>query len=134
MELPADWELSNRVIGAAIDVHKQLGPGLLESIYEECLCWKLRSLEICFERQKFVPIIFEEVQFRNRFRIDLVVQRRIIVEVKSVETLVPLHKAQLMTYLRLTGLQSGLLINFNSHPLKTGIKRVEIPKRPPPFL
>ncbi|MBA3657212.1 MAG: GxxExxY protein [Gemmatimonadaceae bacterium] len=128
MDTRIDWDLSNRIIGAAIDIHKALGPGLLEIIYEECLCWKLRTLGVAFDRQKHIPISFEGMTFAGAFRLDLIVEKRIVVEIKSVEQLIPLHKAQLMTYLKMTGLQCGLLINFNSYPLKTGIKRVEIPQ------
>jgi GxxExxY protein len=121
----ADWDLSEKVIGASLDIHRRLGPGLLENVYEECLAWKLRSIGIRFERQKHIRIAFEDMIFPGAFRLDLIIEKRLIVEVKSVEELSGLHKAQLLTYLKMTGLKSGLLINFNSSPLKRGIKRVE---------
>ncbi len=127
MEWRADWNLSQKVIGAAIEIHRSLGPGLLELVYEECLCWKLRTIGAEFERQKHIPISFEGMAFPGAFRLDLIVEKRLIVEIKSVDQLIPLHKAQLTTYLKMTGLKSGLLINFNSSPLKDGIKRVEVP-------
>lgn len=127
MDWRHDWELSQKVIGAAIEIHRSLGPGLIESVYEECLCWKLRTLGIGFERQKYIPITFEEMTFAGAFRLDLVVEKRLIIEIKSVEQLIPLHKSQLTTYLKMTGLKTGLLINFNSSPLKQGIKRIEVP-------
>lgn len=105
--------------------HKRCGRCQNDGVYEECLAWKLRSIGMHFERQKHIPIAFEEMTFPGAFRLDLIVERRLIVEVKSVEELSALHKAQLLTYLKMTGMKSGLLINFNSSPLKRGIKRVE---------
>lgn len=126
MDFRADWELSEQVIGAAIDIHRELGPGLVEGVYEECLCWKLGQDGIAYARQKPIPITFREMTFPGAFRLDVVVDRRLVVEIKSVDHIIALHKAQLMTYLKMTGLKTGLLINFNSAPLKDGIKRVEI--------
>lgn len=126
MDFRADWELSEQVIGAAIDIHRELGPGLVEGVYEECLCWKLGQDGIAYARQKPIPITFREMTFPGAFRLDVVVDRRLVVEIKSVDHIIALHKAQLMTYLKMTGIKTGLLINFNSSPLKDGIKRVEI--------
>lgn len=124
-EYRADWELSNRIISAALEVHTVLGPGLLEHVYEECLCWKLKKKGISFERQIPVPICFEGLSLPGAFRLDIVVEKRIVIEVKSIDKLGGIHKAQLLTYLKMTGLRSGLIINFNSSRLKDGIKRVE---------
>jgi GxxExxY protein len=121
----ADWDLSEKVIHSALEIHTSLGPGLLEHVYEECLCWKLAKSGLSFQRQVAVPIRFEEMNFPGAFRLDIIVEKRLIVEVKSIEKLIDIHKAQLLTYLKMTGLKSGLLINFNSSPLKSGIKRVE---------
>ncbi len=115
--------LSYRIIGAAIEVHKHLGPGLLESVYEAALCAELRLREINFERQKRIRINYKE-QDLGYHVVDLVVENRAIVEVKSVEALAKVHTAQLLTYLRLTGLSAGLLLNFNETTLTEGVKRV----------
>ena len=117
-------EVSNKIIGASIEVHKILGPGLLESAYEECLCRELSLIGLSFESQKPLPINYKGVQLDCGYRLDLVVENCVIVELKSVETLLPIHQAQLLTYLKLTGLKLGLLINFNVPVLKNGIKRV----------
>lgn len=117
-------ELSNKIIGAAIEVHKILGPGLLESTYEECLCKELNLIGLSFERQKPLPINYKGVYLDCGYRLDLVVESCVIVELKSIDRLLPIHQAQLLTYLKLTGLKLGLLINFNVPILKNGIKRV----------
>ena len=116
--------ISRDVIGAAIDVHRELGPGLLESAYEHCLAYELVERGHSIERQKLVPIQYKTTQVDAGFRIDLLVDRRIIVELKAVDGLDPIHRAQLMTYLRLTGLKVGLLMNFNTKILKNGLHRV----------
>lgn len=116
--------LSGRVIGAAIEVHKVLGPGLLESAYEACLCRELESIGIGVERQSPLSVEYKGLLVECAYRLDLVVDKRLIVELKCVEVLLPIHMAQTMTYLRLTALQLGLLMNFNVPVLKTGIKRV----------
>lgn len=115
--------LSYRIIGAAIEVHKLLGPGLLESVYETALCAEFKLRGISFERQKRVAIIYkgEEVGY---YIADLIVENRAIIEVKSVEKLEDVHTAQLLTYLKLTGLSAGLLLNFNEATLSKGVKRV----------
>ncbi len=118
--------LSEAVIGAAIAVHRALGPGLLESAYEECLCYELSKRELSFERQRPLPVRYEEVLLDCGYRMDLVVKQSLVVEIKAVETLTRLHEAQLLTYLKLSGLRKGLLLNFNSRVLRTGIKRLVV--------
>ena len=117
-------ELSQEIIGAAIEVHRALGPGLLESIYEECLCHELDLRKLSYQRQAELPISYKGISLGNGYRLDLVVHDQIIVELKSCESLLPIHNAQLLTYLRLTGLSLGLLINFNVPVLKDGIRRL----------
>ncbi len=116
-------ELSHAIIGAAIEVHKHLGPGLLESAYEECLCRELSLRSIRFERQVQLPIEYKGVKLDCGYRLDLVVENLVIVEIKAVEKIEPVHEAQLLTYLRLRGLWLGLLINFNVPHLKEGVRR-----------
>lgn len=117
-------ELTERVIGACIEIHRALGPGLLESAYEECLCHELSVAGIKFERQKPLPVRYKKVNLECGYRLDLVVEQKLIVELKAVESLLPIHEAQLLTYLKLSGLTLGLLINFNVPVLKSGIKRI----------
>jgi GxxExxY protein len=117
-------ELTERVIGACIEIHRALGPGLLESAYEECLCHELSVAGISFERQKPLPVHYKNVKLDCGYRLDLVVERKVIVELKAIENLMPIHEAQLLTYLKLSGLTLGLLINFNVPMLKNGIKRI----------
>jgi len=117
-------EISNKIIQAAIEVHRHLGPGLLESAYEECLCYELSKMGLSFKRQQSLPVEYKGIKLDCGYRLDLVVEEKVIVEVKSVEKLLPIHQAQLLTYLRLSGLKLGLLINFNSALLKDGIKRM----------
>jgi len=111
------------VIGVAIEVHKTLGPGLLESIYEECLCIELGQRDMTFERQKEIDIDYKGISLASKYRLDLVVCKMVLVELKSVDELAPIHDAQILSYLKLTGLKVGLLINFNVPILKKGIKR-----------
>ncbi len=117
-------ELSKNIIGAAIEVHRNLGPGLLESAYEECLCYELASKRISFERQKNLPIAYKGVHLDCGYRIDLLVEKLVIIELKTVEHIEPIHEAQLLTYLKLSDLWLGLLINFNVPVLKEGIYRI----------
>jgi GxxExxY protein len=117
-------KITEQVIGACIELHKQLGPGLLESAYEECLCYELGQREVRFERQRSLPVKYKGVALDCGYRLDLVVEEKIILELKTVEHLLPIHEAQLLTYLKLSGLTLGLLINFNVPVLKNGIKRV----------
>ncbi|MFZ5564913.1 MAG: GxxExxY protein [Thermodesulfobacteriota bacterium] len=116
--------LSREIIGAAIEVHRLLGPGLLEAAYEECLCHELSTHGISFERQKPLPMKYKQINLDCGFRLDLVVENLVILELKSVQTIEPIHEAQLLTYLRLSELKLGLLINFNVTVLKNGIKRI----------
>ncbi len=117
-------ELTGEVIGAAIEVHKALGPGLLESAYEECLCKELELRGIPFVRQRELPVEYKGVKLDCGYRLDVVVADELIVELKACEKLEPIHEAQLLTYLKLTGIHVGLLINFNVPVLKEGIKRL----------
>ena len=118
-----DNELTERIIGCAIEVHRNLGPGLLESIYEKALCHELSQQGIQFESQKTIPVTYKSISL-GEFRLDLLVENSIIVELKAVERNDPVFKAQLLSYLKLTGIRLGLLINFNVPLLKDGISRV----------
>jgi len=116
--------LTHRIIGAAIEVHRFLGPGLLESTYEECLCLELTLLGIPFERQVPLPIVYKSLTLPRAYRPDLLVDNAVIVELKIVDKILPVHEAQMLTYLHLSGLERGLLLNFNCVPLKAGIRRL----------
>ena len=116
--------ITNQIIGAAIEVHRTLGPGLLESAYEACLAYELVHRSLYVEQQKPLPIVYKEISLDAAYRLDLLVERKVIVELKAVDSLTPLHKAQIMSYLKLSGLELGLLINFNVPVLKNGIQRV----------
>jgi GxxExxY protein len=118
--------ISEFVIGAAIEVHRHLGPGLLESTYETCLAREFQKRKINFQRQKTCPIIYKEDLIDDVFRIDFLVENELIIEVKAVEILAPLHTAQILTYLRLLNKKTGLLLNFNVPVLVQGIKRVSL--------
>jgi GxxExxY protein len=118
-----DNDITRAIIGAAIEVHKRLGPGLLESAYEECLLHELRIRNLSVERQKGLPVVYKEVKLDCGYRLDLLVEGRIVVELKSVENLAPIHEAIILTYLRLSGQKTGLLINFNVTVLKDGVRR-----------
>jgi len=117
-------ELSKIVVNCAYKVHKSLGPGLLESAYEECLFYELNKTDLKIEKQKALPLIYEEVRLEIGYRIDLIIENKLIVEIKSVESLNDVHFAQLLTYLKLTNSKLGLLINFNVVLIKNGIKRI----------
>ncbi len=117
-------ELTKEVLGAAIEVHRALGAGLLESAYEECPCHELGLRALRFERQKPLPIVSKEVRLDCGYRLDLLVSNSVVVEIKAVEALLPVHEAQLLTYLKVGGWKVGLLINFNVPVLKNGIKRI----------
>jgi len=119
-------ELTEAIIGAAMTVHKNLGPGLLESVYEKCLAFELIERGYEVQTQQDVPLIYRNLRFESGFRADLIVANRILVELKAVEQFQPIHQAQVITYLRLTGLKTGLLINFNVPLLKQGIKRLSL--------
>ncbi len=118
--------LSREIISAAIEVHKALGPGLLESAYEECLAHELSLRRILFERQVCLPIEYKGVRIDAGYRLDLVVDDLVVVELKAAEALLPVHEAQVLTYLKLTGKRLALLINFNVPTLKSGIKRIAL--------
>jgi len=117
-------EISKRIIGLAIDIHQSLGPGLLESAYKECLFYKLLREDIFVEKEKPMPLVYEEVKLECGYRIDLLVDKMVVVEIKSVEALNDVHFAQTLTYMKLGGYKLGLLINFNVSLLKDGIKRI----------
>ncbi len=121
-----DNELTHAIIGAAIEVHRQLGPGLLESAYEECLARELTVRGLGYQRQKAVPVVYKEVKLECGYRMDILVEDRIVLELKSVEALNPVHEATILTYLRLSGRSVGLLINFNVAILKDGIRRYKL--------
>lgn len=119
-----DNEISNKVIGSAIEVHKALGPGLLESAYKECLYYRLNTDGFNVEKEKPMPLVYENVKLECGYRIDLLVNNKVVIEIKSVEALNDVHMAQTLTYLKLGNYKLGLLINFNVVMLKEGIKRV----------
>lgn len=112
------------MIGRAIEVHRTLGPGLLESAYEECLCYELGLTGLPFLRQLALPVTYKEVKLEAGYRMDIVVAGCLVVEVKAVEKIIPIHEAQMLTYLRLSGMRSGLILNFHSVVLKDGIRRM----------
>lgn len=116
-------EITRRIIGCAIEVHKALGPGLLESAYEECLVYELQKAGLQVLRQKPVPVIYKEIHLEQGYRIDLLVEGLVVVELKSVEILNPVHEAQILTYMKFAEKKIGLLINFNVLVLKDGIRR-----------
>jgi GxxExxY protein len=126
-------ELTEIIIGAAIEVHRHLGPGLLESAYEECLCYELNQMGLRFERQVHMPILYKGIKLQCAHKMDLVVEDSIVVELKATEGTSPLHSAQLLTYLKSSGKSVGLLINFNVPVLKNGLKRV-VNRYAPPML
>ncbi|MBZ5704049.1 MAG: GxxExxY protein [Acidobacteriia bacterium] len=116
-------QLTEAIIGAAIEVHRELGPGLLESAYEECFCHELHLRGLTFQRQIELPVSYKGLKFDCGYRLDVIVDDAVIVELKSIEHILPIHHAQLLTYLRLAGKKVGLLINFNVSVLKNGIVR-----------
>jgi GxxExxY protein len=117
-------ELSKIIVNSCYDIHVELGPGLLESVYEEILFYELVNQGLKVERQKPIPVIWDDIKMNIGFRADLIVENKVIVELKSVEILAPVHPKQLLTYLRITGLKLGLLINFNEKLIKNGITRI----------
>ncbi|MEM6757792.1 MAG: GxxExxY protein [Planctomycetota bacterium] len=117
-------DLAGRVIGAAIEVHRELGPGLLESAYEACLAHELAARAVPFRRQVDLPVLYKGHRVDAGFRIDLLVENQLVIEFKAVETLLPIHTAQLITYLKLTRIRIGLILNFNCQVMRDGIKRV----------
>ncbi|MFB8790637.1 MAG: GxxExxY protein [Potamolinea sp.] len=117
-------DLSGLVIGLAMKVHDALGPGLLESAYEECLYYEINRAGLKVEKQKPLPLVYEEVRLECGYRVDLFVENKLIIEIKSLESIHPIHSSQLLTYLKLSNCKLGLILNFNVSQLKDGIKRV----------
>jgi len=116
--------ITGQIIGSAIKVHRSMGPGLLESVYLTCLCYELKKPGFIVEREKMVPLFYEGIKLDQSYRLDLLVQQKVIVEIKAVESITAVHRAQLLSYLKLTGCPVGLLINFNVEMLKDGICRM----------
>ena len=119
-------ELTEAIIGAAITVHRELGPGLLESVYEKCLAFELADRGLSIATQKEIPVRYKNLTFDCSFRADLIVENKVLLELKSIDQLMPIHTSQVITYLKLTGLKTALLINFNVPTLKTGLKRISL--------
>jgi GxxExxY protein len=117
-------DITEKIIGAAISVHTALGPGLLENVYKECLFYKLKTMDMIVEKEKSMPVVFEGVKLDCGYRLDLLVENSIVVEIKSVKKLEDVHLAQILTYMKLGNYKLGLLVNFNVRMLKDGIKRV----------
>ena len=123
MDIEQRDALTERIIGCGMAVHRALGPGLLESAYEECLCYELKANGIAFEHQVPLPVVYRGVEIDCAYRMDIVVENRVVLELKAVDALLPIHEAQLLTYLKLSGYKTGLLINFHVAVLRNGIKR-----------
>lgn len=119
-------DISGIVVDCTFKVHTQLGPGLLESTYEKCLEHEIKKMGLSIECQKILPVIYDGIKIDAGYRIDLLVQDNLIIELKAVEKIIPLYRAQLMTYLKLSNIKTGLLINFNSKLIKNGIQRISI--------
>jgi len=117
-------DITNAIIGSAIKVHTELGPGLLESTYSECLCYELKEKGFEVEKEKAMPVIYQGIELACGYRVDLFVENRVVVELKSVKALDDIHMAQILTYLKLANCKVGLLINFNEYRLKDGLRRV----------
>jgi GxxExxY protein len=117
-------ELSKIIVNSSFEIHQKLGPGLLESVYEEILFHELKKHNLYIERQKGIPLIWDGIRLDLGFRADLIIENKVIIEVKSIETIAPVHWKQVLTYLKLTGLKLGLLINFNEALIKEGISRI----------
>lgn len=124
MENKNENELSNIILGCAIEVHKQLGPGLLETAYQECLAFELNKVGLHVQKEKPMPIIYKEVKLDHGYRIDLLVNNKVVIEVKTVEAFTDVHTAQVLTYLKLGNYKLGILLNFHVTTLKNGIKRI----------
>ena len=115
--------LTEKIIGAAIEVHRNLGPGLLESVYEKCLCYELEQLGLSIVRQQAMPVRYKGLTFEEGFRIDVVVEGQVILELKVVNDILPIHEAQLLTYMKLANVRRGLILNFHVHLMKDGMRR-----------
>jgi GxxExxY protein len=119
-------DLTEAIIGSAITVHRELGPGLLESVYEKCLAFELADRGLSVTTQEEIPVRYKNLTFDCSFRADLIVENKVLLELKSIDQLSPIHTSQVITYLKLTGLRTALLINFNVQILKTGLKRISL--------
>jgi GxxExxY protein len=119
-------EITKAIIGCAIEVHKNLGPGLLESAYEECLIFELKKRGLEIEKQKPVPVVYKDIKLDYGYRIDILVENSVIIELKAIDAINPVHEAQILTYMRFSNIQLGLLINFNVTVLKDGLRRYKI--------
>ena len=119
-------KITEKIIGCAIEVHRELGPGLLESAYEECLAYELRQAGLNVERQVSVPVIYRDVKLDYGYRIDILVEKAVVIELKTVDVINPVHEAQILTYMKFSNKATGLLINFNVMRLKEGIKRFRL--------
>jgi GxxExxY protein len=117
-------QISNKIIGCAIEVHRQLGPGLLESAYQECLCYELKNSGLYIQREMPMPIVYKEIKLDHGYRLDVLVENKVVIELKTVEFLNDIHTAQILTYLKLGNYKLGLLLNFHVTVLKNGIKRI----------
>jgi GxxExxY protein len=117
-------QITEKIIGAAIEVHKELGPGLLESAYEVCLSFELEKIGMKVEKERPLPVVYKGITLDQAYRLDLIVNKLVVIELKSVDSLLPIHAAQMLSYLKLSGCTVGLLINFNVEKLKDGIKRI----------
>ena len=115
--------LTDRIIGLAIKVHRKLGPGLLEAVYHQCLCWELQHANMEFQREVPLAVIYEDIRLNHGYFADIIVARTVLLELKSVERILPVHEAQTRTYVRLSGCRVGLLVNFNAVLLKDGLRR-----------
>jgi GxxExxY protein len=124
MDAISENELARQIYFAALKVHQNLGPGLLESAYEECLFYELQKIGLRVEKQKALPLIYEDIRLEVGYRLDLLIENKVIVEIKAVEAFTDVHTAQVLTYLKLTGCKLGLLVNFNVALLKNGVKRL----------
>ena len=116
-------QVTEKIIGCAIEVHKKLGPGLLESAYEECLSYELKSVGLAIERQVPIPVVYKDIKLECGYRIDILVEKTVVIELKAIEAFAPVHEAQILTYMKFANKTMGLLINFNVTLLKNGIKR-----------
>ena len=119
-------EITQKIIGCAIEVHKNLGPGLLESAYEECLSYELIKNRLTIIRQRVTPVIYKEIKLECGYRIDILVENSVVVELKVVESIIPVHEAQILTYMKFANKSLGLLINFNVTVLKNGVRRFKL--------
>jgi GxxExxY protein len=119
-------ELTERIIGLAIEVHREVGPGLLESVYEQCMCYELHVVGIPFERQVAIPVFYKGQKFDEGFRAEILVSKTVILEIKALAAILPAHEAQLQTYLRMSGIRIGLLLNFHAIRLKDGLRRLVV--------